>query len=512
VVQRLLGSVRVRVTATALLAVTCALGVSALVLDASLHHDRQRVLMETAQEQAREVVAFNPDLKPPFALPVDVSIQSGLVQVLHNGVIVGFSRPLRYAPPLWLPGDPQVRSAPDVIADLATTVQVVAVPVTSEGTTDTVVVVMSLDQYDHTVAVVQSLLEVGTPVLLAVVGLICWLIVGRALRPIEMMRREVAEVVTVQASHRVAEPALDDEVGRLARTLNSMLDRIQASSERERRFVADASHELRSPIANIRTEIEVAMHRPAEADWIQVAGDVLAQNKRMEELVSGLLLLARSDEGSLLETAEPTNLAEVAGVAVASVGGGDPQVELIARPALVRVPPVYLERMVTNLLDNACRFANQLVTVSVGTEGDRAVLRVRDDGPGVAEEDRTRIFERFVRLDEARDRGEGGFGLGLAIVADLSRFYQGGIEVIPAFPGAEFVLWLPSSRGVAVAPWNASFAAAGTDAVDQVPSAVTPVVVGTNTVPPTTDGDAKVGTRRPTSAERSTRPVAGSSS
>ena len=128
-------------------------------------------------------------------------------------------------------------------------------------------VVVSLDQYDRSVGSVQRLLEIGLPILLAVVGLICWMMVGRALRRIEILRREVAEVAVRPGEHRVADPLTDDEVGRLARTLNSMLDRLEASSARERRFVADASHELRSPIANIRTAVEVALHRPDAADW-----------------------------------------------------------------------------------------------------------------------------------------------------------------------------------------------------------------------------------------------------
>src|SRR5579875_2340676 len=160
-----------------------------------------------------------------------------------------------------------------------------------------------------------------------------------------MMRREVAELAPARSgphSHRVAEPANDDEVGRLARTLNSMLDRIQAASERERRFVSDASHELRSPIANIRTELEVALHRPAAADWTEVAGEVLNQNERMEQLVAGLLLLARSDEGSLPVVADPVDLAEVTRQ-VASSGAGradaaGPAVRVEAVPAPVTVP------------------------------------------------------------------------------------------------------------------------------------------------------------------------------
>ncbi len=307
-------------------------------------------------------------------------------------------------------------------------------------------------QFDHTAADISGLLEVGTPMLLAVVGLICWAIVGRALRPIEMMRLEVAEVATVGAGrgqHRVAEPANDDEVARLARTLNSMLDRMEASSVRERRFVSDASHELRSPIANIRTELEVAMHHPGAADWRQVADEVLGQNQRMEQLVAGLLLLARSDEGSLIEAREPTDLAAVARSVAADGPSGPPVVRAVCSPAYVRVPPIYAERMVANLVDNARRFAATTVTVTVARSvediGTFAVLTVADDGPGVPVAHRERIFERFVRLDEARDRGEGGFGLGLAIVADLSRFYGGSIRVGPSGPGAEFILRLPAT-------------------------------------------------------------------
>jgi signal transduction histidine kinase len=462
--RRLVGSVRVRVTATALLALACALAVAALVIYIDLQHDRQRILIDTAQEDAREVVAFNPDLTTPLVLPPDATIDSGLVQVISgHGQILGASRPLRRIPALWQPGDPQVQPATDLLGDLAKDVEQVSVPVQTNGIKADVVVVASMAQFDHTVADVQGLLEIGSPMLLALVGIICWLMIGRALRPIELMRMEVAEVATVRGRaehHRVAEPTHDDEVGRLARTLNSMLDRMEASTARERRFVSDASHELRSPIANIRTELEVALHHPATADWWQVAGDVLAQNQRMEQLVASLLLLARSDEGSLIEAGQATDLTAVAEAVASEVPPGPPAVRVVAPdtggPVLVRVPALYAERMVANLVDNARRFAATAVTVTVSSAEDPsgnalAVLTVIDDGPGVAEEHRQRIFQRFVRLDEARDRGEGGFGLGLAIVADLSRFYGGSIQMAPgqmaAGPraGAEFVLRLPAA-------------------------------------------------------------------
>ena len=460
-IAALLGSVRVRVTATALIAVGAALAVSFVLVDTGMQHYRQRVLMATAAEQARVVLALNPDLTAPLVLPVDPSIDSGLVQVLRNGRVIGASGPLRHFPPLWYPGDSNVMPTSEVLGVLARDVRTVAVPVGRGNTRGVVVVVTSLEQYDHSVAYVRRLLEIGTPMLLVVVGLISWLVVGRALRPIELMRREVDEVASVRSTHRVAEPANDDEVGRLARTLNSMLDRMSASTERERRFVSDASHELRSPIANIRTELEVALHHPEVADWGQVATEVLGQNDRMEQLVAGLLLLARSDEGSLPGASEPVDLSEVtrsvlgSGPAGAAAGVG-PEIRLEAEPAFVAIPAIYLERMVANLVANARRFATSEVRVSVRQDAGQVVLRVADDGPGVPEAHRGRIFERFVRLDEARDRGEGGFGLGLAIVADLSRFYGGRIVLRSADPGAEFVLYLPSAGQVAPATGQAA--------------------------------------------------------
>ena len=322
-----------------------------------------------------------------------------------------------------------------------------AVPVTIGRDTGTVVVVASLDQYDKSLGSVQRLLEIGLPILLAVVGLICWVIVGRALRRIESLRLEVADVAVRPGEHRVAEPRTDDEVGRLARTLNSMLDRLEASSLRERRFLADASHELRSPIANIRTAIEVALHRPDAADWPHVAGEVLDEDARMARLVDELMLLARSDEGRLAPVEQPCDVLAVAQhVAASEAYATPPAVTVRGTSAPVLVPVGYVERIVANLVDNARRFARSGVEVSVWATATTATIEVGDDGPGVPPEERGRIFERFVRLDEARDREHGGFGLGLAIVADLCRAYGGSIDVRDGNPGAVFSVHLPAAR------------------------------------------------------------------
>ncbi len=446
-VRHLLSGVRLRVTVLAVLAVACALGVSAAVVGVVLQHDRHNVLMTTAQVQAREVEALNQTLKPNMELPSSPTLQSGLVQVLSNGRVLAASHLLHDQPALWTPGDPIVQAFPDSTFAPAHDVRIVAEPIKVGKDTAMAAVVVSLDQYDRSITSVRRLLEWGLPVLLAVVGLICWWMVGRALRRIEALRREVAEIAVRPGEHRVAVPATDDEVGRLARTLNSMLDRMEQLSARERRFVADASHELRSPIANIRTAVEVALHRPETADWQRVASEVLTEDGRMGRLVEELLLLARSDEGRLLTASDGHDLLSVVRrVASSADYAGSPRVVVSGTSASVLVPGAYLERIIANLVDNARRFAISQVEVVVGRHGGMATLSVRDDGPGVPESARGRIFERFVRLDEARDREHGGFGLGLAIVADLCHAYRGTIEVADANPGAEFLVRFPLAR------------------------------------------------------------------
>lgn len=441
--------VRARVTIAAVAAVACAFAVAAAVTLATLEHDRHHLLVTTAAVQAHQVQAFydaNLTTTDFNKLINDTTVDSGLVQVLVKNRVAAASKVLREGMnPLWQPGDPLIESEPASIArGPAHDLQLVNVPLTIKRQPVDVAVVVSLDQYDRTLASVRRLLEFGLPVLLVIVGFICWYMVGLALRRIERLRREVAEVATRPGEHRVAEPRTDDEVGRLARTLNSMLDRLEQLSTRERRFVADASHELRSPIANIRTALEVALHRPDAADWHRVATEVLSEDGRMAHLVEDLLLLARSDEGYLLPAGTSSDLLAAGKSAVElSAHTAGVEVSVTGTPTFVPVPDAYLEHVVANLVDNARRYARSSVSVKVTRDATKAVLAVGDDGPGVPGPDRGRIFERFVRLDEARDRAHGGFGLGLAIVADLCHAYGGTIEVGDANPGAVFTVTFP---------------------------------------------------------------------
>ncbi|MGA5280103.1 sensor histidine kinase [Streptomyces griseoincarnatus] len=277
---------------------------------------------------------------------------------------------------------------------------------------------------------------IGFPLLLGVVAAVTWLVTGRALRPVEGIRREMAAITASEdLRRRVPEPATHDEVARLARTTNATLAALEASVERQRAFVADASHELRSPIASLRTQLEVAAAHPELLDLDGAVEDTV----RLQNLAADLLLLARLDTGER-PAGTRVGLAALAREAAAGREG----VTVEAEPVEVSGSRGQLSRVLANLLDNAERHARERITVTVRREGGAAVVGVADDGEGVAEADRERIFERFVRLDAARSRDDGGAGLGLAIARDVA-VRHGGTLTAGAVPagGALFELRLP---------------------------------------------------------------------
>ncbi len=274
-----------------------------------------------------------------------------------------------------------------------------------------------------------------------------WVLTGRALRPVEAITRQVEVISAAGSGERVPVPPQHDEVGHLARTVNTMLDRLDRAALNQRRFVADASHELRSPLAVIRTEAEVALSHPDRADWPATARSVLEETQRLETLVSDLLVLAQRDDGR----------------PAARLGTGETDVEevVLAEAARTRRVPVDTSgvlagrvgahpgdvgRVVRHLLDNAARHATTVVQVSVRPQVGGVVLVVDDDGDGIADADRQRIFERFARLEESRSRDAGGAGLGLAVVAAIVGDLGGTVEVASApIGGARFVVRLPAT-------------------------------------------------------------------
>ena len=310
----------------------------------------------------------------------------------------------------------------------------------------------STSDVSETLATVAGLLAVAVPLVALLVAATTWLVVGRALAPVERMRRQVADVSATTLGRRLDEPRVDDEVGRLARTMNGMLDRLEDAQVAQRRFVSDASHELKSPLAALRQYAEVALRHPERVGRAELAEVVLAEGGRLERLVQGMLVLARADEGALrldvrevdlddLLLAESRRLRDTGRVAVDATG---------VAAARMHGDAGLLAQLVRNLVDNAARHARSRVAlgVSMADAGGTAVLTVCDDGPGIPPAERERVFERFVRLDDARARDTGGSGLGLAIVREIATAHGGRVRIEDAAGGGACVrVELPADAG-----------------------------------------------------------------
>ncbi|WP_030741572.1 cell wall metabolism sensor histidine kinase WalK [Streptomyces sp. NRRL S-31] len=261
------------------------------------------------------------------------------------------------------------------------------------------------------------------------VAALTWLLVGRALRPVAAIREEFTEITERDLHRRVPVPQARDEIFRLARTMNATLDRLYRALNRHRQFVADASHELRSPIAAVRTQLELALARPSRTDWPTVVYKALQDTERLQAVASDLLLLARLDAREAPPRSPVDLMALVAEEARRHPGTvvvcAD-QPEGKARPAaVVQGSRVQLSRLLTNLSDNARRHTRTTVVIAVAARDDIVELSVDDDGPGIPASDRERVFERFTRLDDARARQDGGTGLGLAIAKDIAHAHGG---------------------------------------------------------------------------------------
>ncbi|MFG1708316.1 ATP-binding protein [Nonomuraea sp. M3C6] len=304
----------------------------------------------------------------------------------------------------------------------------------------------SLNDVDKALKWINILLFLGTPLILVSVAGITWAVVGLALRPVERIRAEMAEITGQDLSRRVPIPDTGDEITDLAATTNHTLDRLQRSVETQRRFVSDASHELRSPISALRAQLEVANAYPDETDWQATGKRALAAADRLTGIIDELLMLARLDAGAVA----PRRVVDLVRVAKDQVrrreGAQVPIVLDSCGAAPVFGSPIQLDRLLTNLLDNATRHAATRVDLEVEVEGDRVVVMVTDDGDGIRPKDRERVFERFTRLENARAKDKGGSGLGLPLSRDIATAHGGTLTVADHEPGARFVAVLPLHR------------------------------------------------------------------
>lgn len=439
-------SLRVRLTAASTTLLAAALAVTGLLLVWRQHAALLAGIEATARTQAQDVALAidHGQLTTPLRPPPG----GGVEQVVGPaGQVIASTADLDGNPRLF-----DARGGADVTFTTRTvdavdergSYRVAATGAGSPGHRVTVYVAIPLRQADTSVAELELGLAVGLPILLLLLAGVGWLLVGRALRPVEVVRRQVAAITGTDLHARLDASPGNDELRRLVDTFNDLLVRLDSLTGRQRQFIADAAHELRSPLAALRAQIDVA-----HAHGGPVTEAMAADATRLSRLVDNLLQLARLDARPALRRAavdlDDIVFEQAARVPLPAYLTLDTNHVGAAR---VEGDAQALSRVLTNLLDNAVRHARHRVGVSLTSEtagGTDATchLVVTDDGPGIPIADRRRVFERFTRLDDARSRDTGGSGLGLAIVHDLVAAHQGSVLVEDEGPGARFIVELP---------------------------------------------------------------------
>jgi signal transduction histidine kinase len=445
-------SLRARLTMTAAAGLAVALAGLAVLLVTTLSLTLDHGLDVTARQTGQEVAALVDANRLPN--PVPVAAGTAVVQVVDaQGRIVAASAGADRLVPL-LPtaqAATLARSRTGVMLDgrpygLPEMLRVVAV---GGHRGETVIAAVSYDAVHDTLTTVAHVLLIGTPLLLLLMVWVSWLITGSTLRPIAALRRGAEQVTAAGGPRGLPVPEARDEVHSLAVTLNDMLSRLATAQQRQRQFVSDTAHELRSPIAGMRTQLEVALDHPESQEWEQTARDVLADTMRLSRLAEDLLALARLEERGGHDRAPggPVDLA----VLVHGIPDGYAQaaVTVVAdapAPCPVTGDPEALRRMLVNLVDNAVRYARSRVTVAARPSGESVLVTVTDDGQGIPAQQAERAFERFTTLDDARARQDGdvaGAGLGLAIVRATAHAHGGRVWLEDAEPGLRAAIRLP---------------------------------------------------------------------
>ncbi|MEH1164392.1 ATP-binding protein [Micromonospora sp. CPCC 205539] len=420
--------------------VTIGLALGGVVLLGALGFVLQRTV-DTEAFRTADAVAL---LAAEDALPDPLPVAGGQVRVQvvdAQGRIRAASIDADRLVPMVRPErlDPHARQRLEVPAErvgLTGPVRVVTVPAGTAADPLTVLVARSMADVRHSTHVVRGILLVAFPLLVAALAGVAWRVVGATLRPVEALRRGAEEITGRAGGGRLPVPASADEIHRLAVTLNGMLDRLESGRLRQRAFVSDAAHELRSPLTNIRTELEVAQRLADRTDWTAVTANLLADTDRLSRLIDDLLLLARMDETPPTRGTGPVELAALLTEVAARYPSPPVRVLLPPGPLWTAGNADELRRVLTNLVDNAVRHAESSVVLAAAGGAARSaayhLVTVTDDGPGVPVEDRDRVFDRFTRLDDARARDAGGAGLGLAIVRELVRRAGGSVTLTDA--------------------------------------------------------------------------------
>lgn len=448
---------RGRLMAIGVLGLTVGLALGGVVLLGALGFVLQRTVDTEAFRTADAVALLAAEDALPDPLPVaggQVRVQVVDAQGRIRAASIDADRLVPMVRPERLDHDRRQRlEVPAERVGLAGPVRVVAVPVGTAADPLIVLVARSMADVRHSTHVVRAILLVAFPLLVAVLAAVAWRVVGATLRPVEALRRGAEEITGRAGAGRLPVPASADEIHRLAVTLNGMLDRLESARIRQRAFVSDAAHELRSPLTNIRTELEVAERLADRTDWTAVTANLLADTDRLSRLVDDLLLLARLDEAPPSRGVGPVELGTLLAEVAARYPSPPVRVESPPGPLWTTGNADELRRVLANLVDNAVRHADSavvLATEATSTAGPAVgpyhLVTVTDDGPGIPVADRERVFDRFTRLDDGRARDDGGAGLGLAIVRELVRRAGGSIALTdgPEQRGLRVRLLLPA--------------------------------------------------------------------
>ncbi len=441
-----MGTVRFRVTALAAILVAAVLTLTAVGLVVA----QQRLLTsgvdETIEQRADDLEALLASASFGDALASNRD-EDVVAQVVNSdGAVVSASPTVIGAPPLGAAppaGQSQSIRTGDDLPGTGGSFRVLSRGVSGPAVLH---VAGSLDDVEEASRILGTSLLVAIPGAVALLAALIWWLVGRTLRPVDAIRSEVATISGSDLHRRVPQPGGDDEIARLARTMNTMLDRVEEASVRQQRFVADASHELRSPLTRIRAQLEVDVAHPETANLAGTHRSVLDETLGLQQLVDDLLHLARSDAGAASHRYEVVDLDDLVLREAQRLRDIERVTVDVTRvsAAQVRGDRDQLRRVVRNLADNAQRYAASTVVFGLMERADGAQLTVADDGPGIPPEERDRVFERFARIDDARTRDAGGIGLGLAIVREVVERHGGTVRSAESpLGGARIEVHLP---------------------------------------------------------------------
>jgi signal transduction histidine kinase len=443
-------SIRLRTTLIAVTIVAAAFVTGATALVAVLQHQLITEIDTALRTRLDDLqTASAGGIRLPASLP-DTGDEGTVVQILGtDGVVITQSANIKQRIALIASspaGVTQIRTVEQApIGDTAAYRLAIRRAISSDRDID-MVVGSSLDPTRESVHTLRRSLLLGIPLLLLLVGAVTWFAAGRVLAPVESIRATVADISASDLSQRVPEPTGRDEISRLARTMNQTLDRLQAANDKQRAFVGDASHELRTPLASLQAQLDVLLANPERIDQPLVVRRLHEDARRLQHLAEDLLFLAVHDDGQRPPVRALVDLDELVISAVEPIRARDSVKVDISKVEGGRVlgDASQLARLIANLLDNAEQHADQ-ITVELHTTDTTVELIIADDGPGIPVVDRERIFERFTRLDAARQRQHGGAGLGLAIVKSIADGHDATVTLADSNQGTRIVVTLAAA-------------------------------------------------------------------